>query len=109
MDVCNSLMPILRIVIYLLKIFQWVIPIILIVLVTFDFFKAMTSNDEKNMEKVKTVAVKRLIYAIIVFLIPVIIRLIFNLIGDSISTNDIGLSGPAAGIKCFNEAWNSLK
>ena len=108
MNVCNSLMPILRIVIYLLKIFQWAIPIILIALVTFDFVKSITASDEKMMEKAKNVAVKRLIYAVIIFLVPVIIRFTFKILGNSLSTNNLGLDGPAAGIKCFNDAWDSL-
>lgn len=108
MNVCDTLMPILRIVIYLLKIFQWVIPVILIALVTFDFVKSITANDEKNMNKAKDVAVKRLIYAVIIFLVPAIVRFTFKIIGNSLSTNDIGLDGPAAGIKCFNDAWDSL-
>ena len=74
----------------------------------FERYKKIVTDDEKMMEKAKNVAVKRLIYAVIIFLVPVIIRFTFKILGNSLSTNNLGLDGPAAGIKCFNDAWDSL-
>ena len=105
-DTCGVIMPILRIVAYLLKIIQWVIPALLIVFATFDFIKATTSNEDKDMEKSKTMVAKRLIYALVVFLVPVVIKLLFNLVSNNISGGDY--SGPAEWIGCFNDAFNQV-
>lgn len=106
MDVCNKVMPILRIIAYILKLIQWAIPMLLIAFATFDFVKGMMANDEKTMEKAKSDVGKRLVYAIIVFLVPVLIRFAFKLLASNISSG--GLTGPTAGIKCFEQALDEV-
>lgn len=105
-NICDNIMPILRIIAYLLKIIQWAIPMILIAFATFDFVKAIMANEEKDMEKAKTSVTKRLVYAVIVFLVPVVIRLLFNLVSSNISSGDY--LGPTEWINCFNRALNEV-
>ena len=105
-NICGNLMPILRIVAYLLKILQWLIPVILIILITFDFVKAMMSSDEKVMEKAKGTVGKRIVYAVIVFVVPFVIRLLFNTLSSSLNASD--LNGATSWIKCFNDALNDV-
>jgi len=106
MDNCSTLMPILRIVAFIIKIIQWAIPMLLIAFATFDFVKAMMANDEKAMEKAKSDVGKRLLYAVIVFLVPIVIRIMFRLISDNINTG--GLTGPTDWISCFNRALSEV-
>lgn len=106
MDNCSTLMPVLRIVAFILKIIQWAIPMLLIAFATFDFVKGTMANDEKAMEKAKSDVGKRLLYAVIVFLVPIVIRIMFRLISDNI--NNSGLTGPTDWISCFNRALSEV-
>ena len=64
---------------------QWGIPLVLIVLCTIDMFKAMASGDEKKTKEVQSTCIRRLIYAVVAFLIPFIIDLVFGFIGNVVS------------------------
>ena len=57
------------------------IPTILIVMIVFDFFKAMISNDDDAIKKTSTSAAKRTICAIIFLALPVLLNYIFELFG----------------------------
>ena len=103
---CNNLMPILRIVAYLLKIIQWVIPILLIALSTFDFVKSIMASDEKDMAQAKAFFAKRIVYAVIVFLVPLLVELLFELVSSTISGSEY--IGATKWINCFKEALRSV-
>ena len=107
MNVCNEIMPFLRIIAYLLKIVQWAVPMLLIVMVTVDFVKGISSSDEKNMEKAKSLVGKRLIYAVVIFLVPVLVRFMFRMLGNNFDSG--GLASPTSWISCFNKALNNVK
>ena len=66
-----------------LNVVRWVIPIILIVLGTIDISKAVTAQDEKQTKEAQKRFTTRAIYAVVIFLIPTIISLIFTLLPDS--------------------------
>ena len=70
---------------YVFKLIQWAIPLVLIVLGTIDMFKAMASGDEKKTKEVQKTFVRRLIYAVVAFLIPFIISLAFTFVGKMIN------------------------
>ena len=58
------------------------IPAILIVLLTVDFAKAVIAGDEKQMKDVQSQAIKRIIYAVAIFFVPVLANAIFNAVGE---------------------------
>lgn len=97
LDYCSgfeSYKFILRIVAYLLKIIQWIIPIALILLITFDVFKAIIGGDEKKSKEALGKIGKRLLYAVLLFFVPLLVKLLFSEIGklgsknqDEFSTN----------------------
>lgn len=58
-----------------------IIPILLIIVIAIDFFKAMSSNDNDAIKKAGTNTVKRTISAVILLALPAILRLIFGLFG----------------------------
>ena len=64
-----------------LSIVGWVVPIILIIYGTIDIFKAMTSGDEKVQNAAWQGFIKRIVYAIIIFLVPFIVKLAFGFVG----------------------------
>ena len=60
----------MRVSALLVKVLQYAVPILLIALITYDLFKVVVGNvDEKSKKDATGKAVKRLIYAIIIFLI----------------------------------------
>lgn len=70
------------------------VPIILVVLGTVDFGKAILSSDENEMKKAQGAFIKRLIIAVAIFLIPAILGVILeiaNQIWGNIDTNLCGI------------------
>lgn len=58
-----------------------IVPILLIIMMVLDFFKAMTSNDGDAIKKAGTNAVKRTIAAVILLALPALLDLVFGLFG----------------------------
>lgn len=81
---CNNIEFILLIIAKILYYVKIIIPILLIVLIIFDLVKVVAGNaDEKTKKDAVNNAVKRVIYAVIVFLIPTIVTFVFNSIAKS--------------------------
>ena len=67
-----------------IRVLQIVAPIFLIIWGTLDFIKAMISNDERKILEGRKPFIKRLISAILIFLIPWIVDFsITHLVSDS--------------------------
>ena len=60
-----------------------IIPLLIIGLSTYDFIKAITQKDDKDIKKAFTRLLKRLIYAVIFFFLPMLIELFLNMIIDT--------------------------
>lgn len=58
------------------------VPLLLIILIAVDFGKASFANDEKVLVKSKKNAITRIIIAVIIFFVPTILNLIFNIAND---------------------------
>ena len=97
---CADLAPFMRIINYLMNIVKFIVPVVLIVLIVVDFLKAVTTNDEKKMREAKNIALKRIFYAIILFLVPTIVSIIFRGLGGTISGDE--LTTATEWISCFN-------
>ena len=65
----------------------YAIPIIIIVLTVIDVAKVATSGnvDDKLKKETSQKAVTRLIYAVVVFLVPTVVSLIFNMLSSTSS------------------------
>lgn len=61
------------------NIFMLVVPIILIVLASLDFVTAIFSSEEGNMKKCQSKFIKRLIIAVVIFLIPSLLQLLLGI------------------------------
>lgn len=78
-----------RITDWILKVIRWIryiVPILLIILSILDFIKAIASDSEDEIKKVGAKFAKRLIAALLIFLVPLIIEFLletFGLLTDS--------------------------
>ncbi len=79
-------------------IIQIAIPIILIVLCTFDLGRAVIVSDDKENKKLLKRMVRRLIYAVLIFLFITIINLIFTMIGSITDSDELTK---------WSECWNN--
>ncbi len=70
-------------------ILQIAIPIILIVLCTFDLGKAVISSDDKENKKTIKRLIRRLIYAILIFFFVTVVNLVFTMIGNITENEDL--------------------
>ena len=68
---------------------QVVIPIILIVLCTFDLGRAVIGSDEKENKKLFKRILRRLVFAILIFFIVTVINLIFTMVGNITENEDL--------------------
>jgi hypothetical protein len=86
---CEKLEPFISIIKNgLLPILNIGIPVVLIVLGSIDFGKAVVSGDEKATKEAQSNFVKRIIYGVAIFFVPLLISLVLKLIGDSIEVED---------------------
>lgn len=100
-DVCGGLGFLVRIIRDgIFPIVQIGIPIILIVLGTIDLGKAVISSDEKQVKEAQSRLIKRCVYAIAIFFIVTIVRLVFSTIANISEP-----AGDASGFKNWWQCW----
>ncbi len=89
----QELAAIIEIVKWVITIICWAIPIILIVLCILDVAKIVTAGniDDKLKKEVTGKITTRIIFAVIIFLIPTIVSLLFRFI--PVSGKDVKLDG----------------
>ena len=68
----------------ILKFIQYLGPVLVIVFTVFDFVKAALSGDQGELKKASSRFSKRLVAAILLFFIPIIVSLLFNLTGITV-------------------------
>ena len=64
-----------------MKVICILVPIVMIVLGTFDLFKAVTAGKEEDIKKKQKALITRLIAGVLVFLVPTIVSLLTSLMG----------------------------
>ena len=79
---CGKLLPILDIAKFALTAIQWAAPILLILWGSLDLVRAVIAGKEDEIKKHQGALVKRIISAVIIFLIPTIVSLLLGLIGS---------------------------
>ena len=62
-----------------MKVIRIAVPILLVVLGMTDFLRATFSDNEDNMKKDRDRFIKRIIAAIIVFIVPIFVNLVLNI------------------------------
>ena len=86
-QMCCDLAPFLKIVKLIISIVQFSVPLVLIGLGTFDMIKAITSGDEKASSEVVTTFGKRLLFGVIIFLVPYLLSLILEFTEEILTSN----------------------
>ena len=69
--------------------FKIVVPLLVIGLSSYDFIKAITEKDDKDIKKAFTRLMKRLIYAVLLFFLPVILDFLMNMITNNVCIEEI--------------------
>ena len=106
-QMCYNVKPVLEVIKYFIKIIQWSVPLLLIILGTWDMFKAITkADDSKVVEEAKKSFIKRLIYGVVLFLIPFLVRLVLNFIENNFVLSD-DTTSPTSWISCWNDVMNN--
>lgn len=82
-DLCDSLRPVLRIVGYVLLLIKIAVPIMLIVVGVLDLMKATTEKDEKKIKDAQNMLVKRVIVAVLVFLVTTLVSVVMRIVGNT--------------------------
>ena len=110
---CDDLYPIL----HLLK--KGVIPVIqigiiavLVILLIIDFGKAVMAGKEDEIKSAQKLAIKRVVYALVVFLVPWIVNLALGLLADAndkngtnvVETDDAGQRQDQSALSCWRDA-----
>ena len=81
-----------RIASWIMKIINWmryIVPVLLIILSVLDFIKAIAADNEDEVKKVTGKFVKRLIVAVVIFLVPLFLEFLLGIFG--INTNNFCL------------------
>ena len=66
----------------LIKIISYIIPAILVLVVSIDLSKAVMANSDADMKRAQKIATKRIIIALVIFFVPILVEASFNIIGD---------------------------
>lgn len=78
----------------IIKILSYIVPAILILLLTIDMSKAVVAGNDDDIKKAQKISFKRIIASLIIFFVPLLVQVSFNMLGDNGGT----------WIKCFNDA-----
>ena len=99
---CQGLEPLVRILKNgVLKYVCIIIPIALMFFGILDLGKAVIASDEKEVKGAQGRLIKRVIYAIVIFLVPSIVTLVMNLVA-------IGADPSKTDTKSWASCWNSV-
>ncbi len=99
LDACGGLLPLVRVVVQLIKIFMIVIPIALIIYGTIDLGKAVIASDEKEVKAAQSRLIKRFIYAALIFFVPMLVGVVKNVVS-------VGGEGDTAS---WENCWRAAK
>lgn len=77
------------------KLIQFGIPVVLIIFGMIDLGRAVMSNDEKEMKGAQGKLIRRVVYAVLIFLIVAIVKLVFGILDTAGSDDFTGC------INCF--------
>ena len=92
MDFCGDLDQIITLLKNVVRLLQWGIPMVLILFGMLDLGKAVIAGKEDEMKKAQGTLIKRVIYAVAIFLVVTIVSFVMGMVGS----ND------------WKECWNNV-
>ena len=107
----DSLAVIMRISSKAVKYIQIAVPILLIVLIVLDLMKVVTGTaDDKAKKDALNKAVKRMIYAVIVYLVPTLVSFFVSKMDTfSKNSNDISTITSKSWLSCWNDYYRGSR
>lgn len=78
---CNAIAPIIGIAGFALKAIQYIAPVLLILWGSIDLVKSIIQGKEEDIKKSQKILIKRIISAVILFLLPMLVSTLLGLIG----------------------------
>ena len=82
-DFCNGLDQIITLLKNVVRLIQFLIPLGLILFGLLDLGKAVIASKEDEMKKAQGALIKRIIYAVIVFLVVTIVTFVMGMVGST--------------------------
>ena len=102
---CEGLEPVIKIVKNgILKYICILIPIALLLFGVFDLGKAVIASDEKEVKAAQSRLIKRVVYAILVFLVPQLVTLVMNVVAIGADKDDQSIN-TQSWANCWNNAY----
>ena len=92
-DFCDNLGIIPNLVKTIINLIKWGIPLILVIYGMLDLGKAVMAGKEDEMKKFQGALIKRVIYAVVVFLVVTIVQFVMVMIGEDNSWANCFISG----------------
>ena len=89
---CGGLESVVRLIKIVFRIFEFGIPILLLLFGAIDLGKAVVASKEDEQKKAQNMLLKRAIYALLVFFLFALVSLVMNLVGQS-QVNDPANAG----------------
>lgn len=97
-DECGGLLPIVKVLRKLINVVMIIVPVGLILFGTIDLGKAVISSDDKEVKASQSRLIKRVIYAAVIFFIPLIVGFVMNIVAAG------GQGDTASWTKCWIKA-----
>lgn len=69
-----------------IRVIQWAVPVALILWGSIDLFKSITSGKDEEIKKKQTLLFKKVLSAVIIFLLPWLIIAVMGLLGSTVSS-----------------------
>ena len=91
----------------IITVVQWAVPVALILWGSIDLFKAITSSKDDEIKKKQTLLFKKVLAAVIVFILPWLIFTIMRMLGSSIAKLADCYKSVDAGIPSFDSGYNN--
>ena len=102
---CYDMNFVLVIVKTIIRIIEWTVPIIIIVLGTVDMIKIVVKgDDEKTIKDGRTRLIKRIGFGVLIFVIPFLVRLVLNTLNELLKDDSDVNAG--SWIDCWNNVGN---
>ncbi len=104
LDACEAIRPIVNLIKFgVVPLIQAVIIVALIVLLIIDLGKAVMAGKEDEIKSAQKLAIKRVVYAVIVFLVPFLVQVAFGLLTSDIDPE----SDHVSALQCYGLAKRS--
>ena len=102
-DYChnNDFLQIIIVIKRLISIIRYVIPIIIIIMGSLDFGKAVFASSEDNMKKSQKIFINRIILGIVIFIVPVLVDFLMIMIGTAVVNSSIDIPIITTASECY--------